>query len=611
MTIQTRLTLSSVLVMTAIIAIISALDLGNQVDSQFRATLDRAKLLEVVATNMVRETLNRDRVHPWRQSLQDPTLQKDLTDIMSTTNAVMEIAVCDTQGKILLDSLPNPKPPAAPYPGHPDFKSVVDTTYWFDKLRMLSETKYYQLEQPLGAAGKAELYVRVIIYPRFMRGDVLPTLYKSANIAVISVAGAICITLLFSVIAFRPLGRLGHLLDLVAQGEYDPREDLPVSRAAADEFGVMASKVSLLGHKLRGAQFDFTDLRGNFEQLLDQLEDAVLIFGRDRRLVVAAGAVENFLGRTRSELIGSALTEVFPPGTTLGLILAQAAQTGRPIRNRRVPINRSEGSGAFVALLSVDTLESLAPGTNAGRGTALLVRLRDPEAQRQIGRQLQTADRLSAISRITGGVAHEVKNPLNAMLMHVEVARMKLSQGDTDIAQQMEIISREILRLDRVVKTFLDFTRPVELNLSEVPLDAFVREIVELASPQAAAAGIRVAVKEDIEGTSIRVDVDLIKQAILNIVVNAIEAMPHGGELRIECAMHNDEAEIRISDTGTGIPPELREKIFRLYYTTKPEGSGIGLAMTFRIVQLHYGTIDFASEPGNGTTFVLRLPISL
>ena len=147
--------------------------------------------------------------------------------------------------------------------------------------------------------------------------------------------------------------------------------------------------------------------------------------------------------------------------------------------------------------------------------------------------------------------------------------------------------------------------------LQDKSWDAFVREIVELASPQAAAAGIRVAVKQDIEATSIRVDVDLMKQAILNIVVNAFEAMPDGGELRIECAMYNDEAEIRISDTGTGIPPELREKIFRLYYTTKPEGSGIGLAMTFRIVQLHDGAIDFTSEPGNGTTFVLRLPISL
>ena len=127
---------------------------------------------------------------------------------------------------------------------------------------------------------------------------------------------------------------------------------------------------------------------------------------------------------------------------------------------------------------------------------------------------------------MTGGVAHEVKNPLNAILLHVEVARAKMSRGDTDIAPQMEIISREIVRLDRVVKTFLDFTRPVDLKFSNVPLR------------------------------------------------------------------------------------ELMEEIAQLYFTTKKEGSGIGLAMTFRIVQLQDGTIDFTSEPGKGTTFVIRLPIA-
>jgi signal transduction histidine kinase len=498
------------------------------------------------------------------------------------------------------------------FPYYADFGPIVDNTNWLDKVKILNQRIYYQLQQPLGTPGHPELYVRVVIDPSLIKAkDIMPTLKKSASVALASVAGALCITLLFSIIAFRPLGRLGHLLDLVAKDEYDPNALALASRARADEFGIMATKVNLLGQRLRGAQYDFSDLRGNFERLLDQLEDAVLMFGRDRRLVVASGAVEKFLGKMRADLLGLSLPEVFPPNTTLGLMLAQAAQTGRPIRNRRVPIASRDGSGAFVALLSVDILEPPGAGSNPGRGTGLLVRLRDPEAARQVGRQLQTADRLAAISRITSGVAHEVKNPLNAILMHVELARMKLAREDTDVAPQMEIISREILRLDRVVKTFLDFTRPVELHAAEVPLDSFVREIVDLAAPQAEAAGIRVSVGADTDAANIRVDVDLMKQAILNVVVNAIQAMPHGGELRIECAVRDEEAEIRISDTGVGIPPELRDKIFRLYYTTKPEGSGIGLAMTFRIVQLHDGSIDFTSEPGAGTTFVLRLPLSV
>ena len=262
-----------------------------------------------------------------------------------------------------------------------------------------------------------------------------------------------------------------------------------------------------------------------------------------------------------------------------------------------------------MVLLSVDILETL-PGGPAGAG-GILVRVRDPEAQRKIGRELQTADRLSAISRITSGVAHEVKNPLNAILLHVEVARSKLSRGETDVSEQMDIISREILRLDRVVRTFLDFTRPVELQLDNVPLQELVREIVELARPQTDAANIRVSVQEEADGVEVRVDRDLLKQAVLNVVVNAMQAMPEGGELRFESSASKDNAELRISDTGPGIPPELRDKIFRLYFSTKAEGSGIGLAMTFRIVQIHDGTIDFTSEPGKGTTFVICLPIAV
>ena len=262
-----------------------------------------------------------------------------------------------------------------------------------------------------------------------------------------------------------------------------------------------------------------------------------------------------------------------------------------------------------MVLLSVDLLETLPGGANAGSG--MLVRLRDPEAQRKLGRELQTADRLAAISRVSSGVAHEVKNPLNAILLHVEVAKSKLAHGDTEVSPQMEIISREILRLDSVVKTFLDFTRPVELKLATVPLQELMGEIVELARPQADASRIRVSVEQQAEGTEVRVDRDLLKQAVLNVVVNAMQAMPEGGDLRFEAAANEDTAEIRISDTGGGIPPELRDKIFRLYFTTRPEGSGIGLAMTFRIVQLHDGTIDFTSELGKGTTFLIRLPIAV
>jgi signal transduction histidine kinase len=175
----------------------------------------------------------------------------------------------------------------------------------------------------------------------------------------------------------------------------------------------------------------------------------------------------------------------------------------------------------------------------------------------------------------------------------------------------MDVISTEILRLDRVVKTFLDFTRPVQLNVRDLKLREFMEEIVALARPQAEAAGIQIVEKFEVEEAVVTVDGDLLKQAVLNIVVNAIEAMPNGGTLRLEAGFRGEDAEIRIADTGPGIPPQVRERIYDLYFTTKQHGSGIGLAMTYRILQLHDGSIDFTSGPEQGTTFSLRLPMSV
>jgi signal transduction histidine kinase len=611
MNLQAKLTLGYVLLAVAIVTTISGLDLATNMQQQFDATLERAEVLSPVATKFVRQTLNSQLSVPLRTALRDQTLSTDLLDLLTKSPTILEIAVVDAKtDEVLADS--DPARLGAKCGPYPDFRDFVTHSGVFEKLRVLRPyvSHYYQIDRVLATPeGDPVLRVRVVVAPAFISNDIKPTLTRNAMLAILCLIGAVAVTLLFSALAFRPLGRLRQQLDLVTKGEYEPEKS--PGKQGTDELSIMASKVSMLGQRLRGAQYEVSDLRGNIDRLLQDLEDAVFIFNRDGRLVFASGSVEKFLGRDRSDLAGQTITVIFPPTSTLGLLIAQALQTGRTIRNRRVPMSSSgdTAAGLAVVLLSVDTLETLPGVGNTGSG--LLVRLRDPEAQRKIGRELQTADRLAAISRVSGGVAHEVKNPLNAILLHVEVAKAKLSRGDTDVQPQMEIISREILRLDRVVKTFLDFTKPVELNLAIVPLQDLLGEIVELARPQAEAAKIRVQVLSEAEGTAVRVDRDLLKQAVLNVVVNAIEAMPDGGELRFEATADEDTAELRVTDTGRGIPAELRDKIFRLYFTTRKEGSGIGLAMTFRIVQLHDGTIDFTSEPGKGTTFFIRLPIAV
>jgi signal transduction histidine kinase len=610
MTLQTKVTFGSVLLATVIVTVVSGVDLGSFMGLELQATLERAEVIKDMAKVEVIDTLNSHREVPFREALRDEDLKVKLVNLLGSLNGVLSIDMVSSDNREVLASTLENRVGSTAY--YQDFSELVRQSNWFEKLNLLlSRGRYYVLQDQVGSKNKATLfYVRVVIYPSTVRPSLQDTLYRKGEVALLSIGGAVLLTFLFSMAGLRALGHIGQMLDRVATGDYEP-ENPPAGKAATDELSVMASKVNLLGERLRGAQFEVSDLRGNIDHLLQDLEDAVFIFNRELRLVFASGSVEKFLGRERSDLPGQLVSDVFLPTSTLGLMVAQASQTGRAIRNRRVPLatpGQAPG-GPVVVLLSVDILESLPGGPAAGSG--ILVRLRDPEAQRKINRELHTADRLSAISRISSGVAHEVKNPLNAILLHVEVARSKLSRGDTDVAEQMEIISGEILRLDRVVRTFLDFTRPVELHLENVPMQELVQEIVDLAGPQTVAANIHVTVVQETDGVDVHVDRDLLKQAVLNVVVNAMQAMPEGGELRFEASAGKETAELRISDTGGGIPAELREKIFRLYFTTKKEGSGIGLAMTFRIVQLHDGTIDFTSEPGHGTTFLIRLPIAV
>jgi len=149
----------------------------------------------------------------------------------------------------------------------------------------------------------------------------------------------------------------------------------------------------------------------------------------------------------------------------------------------------------------------------------------------------------------------------------------------------------------------------VELVLEDVNVVECAAEILNLLEPEATQKGIEISLDHTDEAVVVKADSDLLRQALLNISVNAIEAMEQGGQLQIEVAKNHETCSIRIQDTGPGIPPGLRDKIFQLYYTTKIRGSGIGLAMTYRAVQLHGGTIVVEGESGKGTTFLITLPL--
>ena len=229
--------------------------------------------------------------------------------------------------------------------------------------------------------------------------------------------------------------------------------------------------------------------------------------------------------------------------------------------------------------------------------------------EKHLENQLALARRLTAINSLTGRVAHEIKNPLNSIALRLEMLRSGMAGESPDVDDQFTVLSAEIMRLDRVVRTFLDFNRPVDLNLEPVDLAGIVAEILSFLEPEATAHGVRISFDRPESPVVVEAGRDLLRQALLNIAVNAIEAMDHGGDLTARIERSENTCAIVIADTGPGIPPDQRAQIFQLYYTTRPKGTGIGLAMAFRAAQLHGGTIEVKSEMGKGTEFRVVLPL--
>jgi signal transduction histidine kinase len=269
----------------------------------------------------------------------------------------------------------------------------------------------------------------------------------------------------------------------------------------------------------------------------------------------------------------------------------------------------------------------------------------------QLKSTIDYSRKLSALGRLLAGVAHEVKNPLNAMTIHLELLKQKLNDdpaaspavavrpqeihqevrasasatparqvGDLAVLngpaahvspamRHVRVIGDEIRRLDQVVQGFLKFTRPEELKLQPIDVPALVTELVPLIEPEAEAAQVEIRIEKAGEVPRINGDSGMLRQALLNLALNACQAMPEGGVLRIACGPDSGERVlIEIEDTGVGIKPEHLERIFDLYFTTKEHGSGIGLSMVFRTVQLHDGEIEVQSVPGRGSTFRLLFP---
>ncbi len=537
----------------------------------------------------------------------DEGLQALLSSVISYQPSVYDVAIADTAGRALVST--DPTQDDQRLPDRPQYEMLQNGGVITTMRAVFGPPRVYNITLPLVREHKPFLTVRVGIRTTFIRNVFAPWIWASLTFTGIAILTSIAVAALLANLALRPIEQISVRLDSLEQVEPDvPLMAPPVrlsrlssQRSSEDAVVLVSNKIERIGRRMRNVEEVFSALKENLDSIMSNLQDGILLFTADARAVLVSDSVERFLGIPRAEIFGAELHSIFDRSTRLGTLVCEAYESGRPLDQEE--IETETGRRVQISLDLVDD------GHGGGSSLGLLLTLHDLESVREIESELELSRRMAAIGRLTSGVGHEVKNPINAIVVHLELLKSKLTGPDARAMRHLEIIESEIQRLDRVVQTLVDFSRPVELQLKEHDLRRIVSGVLMLASAELETHNVRVLSELPDVPLTVKVDADLIKQAILNVVLNGAQAMAEGGDLRVSVREEGRLAVVSVTDQGIGIPQEIQEKIFDLYFTTKKDGSGIGLAMCYRIIQLHNGSISVQSEPNQGSNFALRLPL--
>jgi signal transduction histidine kinase len=608
MRLKTKLVIAISLMVVAIVVTLSTLYVAQLVHQVVNDGVGKGELAVRQIIHFSRDALeidlNSTRIDPSNtqqinefieESLQtDPGLNNLMESLIGYSPLISDAAVVGPDGRAIVHS--EAEMIGKVVPDRPDLHDLAAASFSQQLRVVYGPIRTYVIKVPLDRNGKPFGAAEIGISSVFLKSNLQDPLMHALASSATAILVCLVLAAVLSNFALRPLEAISRRLDEMTAGEITTPAPSELHRT--DEYGNVSSKIERIGLQMRTVNEVFSALQDNVDQIMANLQDGLMLFTRDQRAVLVSASIEAFLGKPRGEMLGSHAQQIFSRHTQLGRTVLNAFAAHQPIHMVEV-----SGDNGIDMQVSLDFIEE------DGQQLGALLNMRDAESMRKIEDEIEVSRRLANIGKLTSGVAHEVKNPINSIVVHLEILRNKLNQPDADTQRHMDVIGSEIQRLDRVVQTLVDFTRPVELKLADIDLRSLVEQVVFMAKPDCERHGVRLLTEIGDEPLTARVDADLIKQSLLNIVINGVQAMENGGTLSIRANRRDEDAQLEIQDTGPGIPPAIRDKIFNLYFTTKKSGSGIGLAMTYRIMQLHNGSVHFDTRSGEGTIFYLTLPL--
>lgn len=524
-------------------------------------------------------------------------LQAVVDSVNRYSLTVYDINIADSQSSTLLST--NPANQDKPLPVRANLSELLQA----NPIRLMAEVfgppKVFDVVVPLNRNGEPFASVHIGVRTTLLRAVYEPWLAEALTLMGIALLTSLVTAFLLGDRALRPMEEISMQLDYwtaaseaADEGGKTPRQDMAVR---------VSNKIEMIGQRMRNVEEVFSALKENLDQILGNLQDGIILLTGDGRAVLVSESARRFLSIERDSILGLHAREIFDRSTVLGRTLREAFDAGVTLVQEEVLTETGRRIQASVDFIHDDE-------THQGLGA--LVTLHDLESAEKIESDLELSRRMAAIGRLTSGVGHEVKNPINAIVVHLELLKTKLGNASAPAVRHLEVIDAEIHRLDRVVQMLVDFSRPVDLRLREQDLRSVIGDVLALAAEELSTRNVFLVSQMPPKAVVVHCDADLFKQAVLNVIQNGAQAMPDGGPLEVVLEEDRKFAVLRIADQGTGIPEDIREKIFDLYFTTKSGGSGIGLAMTYRILQLHHGSVEVQSKVGRGSEFQLRIPLA-
>jgi len=221
---------------------------------------------------------------------------------------------------------------------------------------------------------------------------------------------------------------------------------------------------------------------------------------------------------------------------------------------------------------------------------------------------------LNYLNTLAAGLVHEIKNPLNAISINLQLLNEDLqdlnAERDIKMSRRVQLLQKEVCRLDNILSDFLRFAKKPVLHFEECDINEIIESVLDFVGPEAMQHSVRILKSFDTKLPKCNLDSNVIKQALLNVILNAQQAMPNGGELIVRTYQNGENVFIDITDTGVGIQKNKIDKIFQVYYSTKKTGTGLGLPTAKRIIEENKGSINIRSEDGKGSSFLIKLPVN-